>query len=158
MTKPERPALPETWEYEETDPSLLPHGGLLAWDTPPQHQGQIIEVSYASGGFSRVPACDGAPFKRIRDHSLPDGARRVRASSDAAYTYFIRRTPKLEISQRWLAYTSPGIHEGTEGVIVGLDARTVTYEMTTLTGHREVLKLSRATFRGLFDTYNGVRP
>lgn len=41
----------------------------VRWDTPPQNQGQTIEVSYAHARPASDEACAGAPYKRVRDRS-----------------------------------------------------------------------------------------
>lgn len=52
--------------YVEVRESELPPG--VRFDTPPQNQGQVIEVSY--GGFARHCHCDGDPYKRVHDRSV----------------------------------------------------------------------------------------
>lgn len=46
----------------------------LRWCTPPQGQGQMIEVSYAAPG-SHSEECDGAPYRRVWDHGIGPEAK-----------------------------------------------------------------------------------
>lgn len=56
-----------TAKYVEVDPSAIPPH--VAWCTPREHQGQIVEVSYADERPQPDPAARGSKYKRVIDWS-----------------------------------------------------------------------------------------
>lgn len=50
--------------------------GNIIWHTPGRNQGQIVEVSYSrgipAGKAADMEADEGAPWKRVKDTSVPE--------------------------------------------------------------------------------------
>lgn len=59
--------------YTVTDAEKLPP--RLIWFTPPEGQGQTVEVSYAENGTPRTEAVRGAAWMRVVDRSIAVGKK-----------------------------------------------------------------------------------